>query len=385
MSRQQSPKTASDLSGCTILVVDDIEVNVELMEAILGNFYHLAVAYNGKMALDMVGSVRPDLILLDVMMPNMDGYEVCRRLKANKGTQDIPIIFITALGEEGDETKGLELGAVDYITKPFKPVIVKNRIRNQLELKRHRDELEKLVQERTQELALSQEVAFESLATLAEYRDPETGGHIRRTQYYVKILAEHLQDHPRFCNLLDDATVKSLWKSAPLHDIGKVGVPDRILLKNGKLTHEEFEEMKKHPIYGRDAIRASVKKIGSTPFLEIAQELIYSHHEKWDGSGYPERLKGDDIPVSGRIMAIVDVYDALISKRVYKPSFPHRKAVEIIMKSRETHFDPDIVDAFAELQNHLRKIALQNADHQEERENLSQELKSGSFSLIAPF
>jgi putative two-component system response regulator len=374
MSRQQSPKFTSDLSNCTILVVDDTEVNIDLMQAMLGNLYNLVIARNGEMALDMVESVMPDLILLDVMMPNMDGYEVCRRLKADEATLDIPIIFITALIEEGDETKGLKLGAVDYITKPFKPIIVKNRVRNQLELKRHRDELEELVKERTRELALTQEVAFESLATLAEYRDPETGGHIRRTQHYIKILAERLRHHPRFCELMDDATTELLWKSAPLHDIGKVGVPDHILLKSGKLTPEEFDEMKKHTVYGRDAIQAAVEKIGSTSFLRVAQELIYSHHEKWDGSGYPEGLKGDSIPVAGRLMAIVDVYDALISKRVYKPPFPHKKAVGIIMNDRGTHFDPNVVDAFIELQDDFRKIALHNADYEEEREILSQGL-----------
>ncbi len=371
---QKPSHSLSDRPKCTILVVDDTEVNIELMEAMLGNMYHIVIAYDGKTALRIVESVKPELILLDVMMPDMDGYEVCRRLKANEMTQHIPVIFITALSGEEDETKGFKLGAVDYITKPFKPIIVKTRVRNQLDLKRHRDKLEELVKERTRELALTQEATFESLATLAEYRDPETGGHIRRTQYYIKILAERLQRHPRFHNVLDEETIELLRKSAPLHDIGKVGVPDHILLKHGKLTPAEFDEMKKHTVYGRDAIQVAVEKIGSTSFLRLAQELIYSHHEKWDGSGYPEGLRGEMIPMPGRLMAIVDVYDALISKRVYKPPFSHEKAIRIIINDRGIHFDPDVVDAFLELQETFREIALQNMDYEEERVLLSQGL-----------
>lgn len=362
-----------NVSDCTILVVDDTEVNIDLMVAILGDEYDVSVALDGKTALELANTVSPDLVLLDIMMPGMNGYDVCRHLKANEATRAIPVIFITALSGEGDEAKGLELGAVDYITKPFKPAIVKNRVRNHLELKRHRDHLEELVRERTEEVLLTQEVAFESLATLAEYRDPETGGHIRRTQNYIKVLAQQLQKLPRFEPYLDRPTVELIYKSAPLHDIGKVGVPDNILLKPGKLTPEEFEEMKKHTIYGRDAIRAAERKMGSTSFLRFARKIAYSHHEKWDGSGYPEGLKGDAIPISGRLMALVDVYDALISKRVYKPPFPHKKAVSIILEGKGTHFDPDIVDAFQELEDTFRQIAFKYADYDEERSNLSEE------------
>ena len=362
-----------DVSECTILVVDDTEVNIDLMVAILDKEYEVSVALNGKTALELVDTAPPDLVLLDIMMPGMNGYEVCRRLKANEATRSIPVIFITALSGEGDEAKGLELGAVDYITKPFKPAIVKNRVRNHLELKRHRDHLEELVRERTEEVLLTQEVAFESLASLAEYRDPETGGHIRRTQNYIKILAQHLRRLPRFERFLDGATVELIYKSAPLHDIGKVGVSDNILLKPGKLTPEEFDEMKKHTIYGRDAIWAAERKMGSTSFLRFAREIAYSHHEKWDGSGYPEGLEGDSIPISGRLMALVDVYDALISKRVYKPPFPHKKAVSIIAEGRGTHFDPDIVEAFLALEAEFRQIAFEHADYDEERSNLSED------------
>ena len=362
------------MSESTILLVDDTEVNINLVMAILSDEYDISVALDGKTALELADCVQPDLILLDIMMPGMDGYEVCRRIKANEATQNIPIIFITALNDEGYETRGLELGAVDYITKPFKPIIVKTRVKNHLELKRHRDHLEELVKERTQELALTQEVAFESLATLAEYRDPETGGHIRRTQNYIKILAEYLQNHSRFKGFLDEKTIELVYKSAPLHDIGKVGVPDKILLKPGKLTYEEFEEMKKHTIYGRDAIRVAEQKIGTNSFLRFAGEIAYSHHERWDGAGYPEGLRGEEIPVSGRLMALVDVYDALISKRVYKPPFPHHKAIAIIREERGTHFDPEIADAFLELAERFRTIAIEHIDYEEEREVLMQNI-----------
>ncbi len=361
-----------DISKSTILVVDDTEVNINLMVAILGDEYDVSGVLDGKSALELTEEVRPDLVLLDIMMPGINGYDVCRHLKENEATRTIPVIFITALSGEGDEAKGLELGAVDYITKPFKPAIVKNRVRNHLELKRHRDHLEELVRERTEEVLLTQEVAFESLATLAEYRDPETGGHIRRTQNYIKTLAQYLRDLPRFEAYLDKSTVELIYKSAPLHDIGKVGVSDNILLKPGKLTPEEFEEMKKHTIYGRNAIRAAERKMGSTSFLRFAGEIAYSHHEKWDGSGYPEGLDGDDIPISGRLMALVDVYDALISKRVYKPPFPHKKAVSIIAEGRGTHFDPDLVEAFLALASEFRQIAFEHADYDEERRTLGE-------------
>jgi putative two-component system response regulator len=303
-------------------------------------------------------------------MPEMDGYEVCRRLKADESTSQIPIIFITALVDEEDEAKGLSMGAVDYLTKPINPELVRARVRNHLELKLYQDHLENLVKERTRRLALTQAVTIESLATLAEYRDPETGGHIKRTQNYVKVLAVHLKDHPRYRDELNDDIIDLLYLSAPLHDLGKVGVPDHILLKVGKLTDDEFEEMKKHTVYGHDALLITEQKLGEDTFLRYAREIAYTHQEKWDGSGYPSGLKGDEIPLSGRLMALADVYDALISKRVYKPPFPHEKAVEIIIEGRDQHFDPDLVDAFVELQETFRNIALTFADYEEERQML---------------
>ncbi|MCK5070194.1 MAG: response regulator [Desulfocapsa sp.] len=361
-----------DLSGCTVLIVDDVESNIDILIETLDGEYEISVAMDGESALESVEVEIPDLILLDIMMPGMNGYEVCRALKENPATKDIPVIFLTAMIDEANEEKGLMLGAVDYITKPFSPELVQARVHNQLELKVHKDNLDFLVQERTKQVELTQEVTIESMGTLAEYRDPETGGHIQRTKKYVKILAQHLQLHPKFCDFLDDATIEILYQSAPLHDIGKVGVPDGILLKNGRLTVEEFEVMKKHAVYGREVIAISEKRLGQDSFLRHACIIAGSHHEKWDGSGYPDGLKGDGIPIQGRIMAIADVYDALISKRPYKEPLRHKDAVKIITEGRGAHFDPDMADAFLELEDEFRKIALAYADFDEERERLSE-------------
>ncbi len=354
-----------------VLLVDDNTTNLQLLhETLDGLGYKLLIAKNGQTALAIVQKAAPSLILLDIMMPEMDGYEVCRRLKADKNTTHIPVIFITALADDEDEAKGLGMGAVDYITKPINPELVRARVHNHLELKRHQDHLEKLVAERTRRLALTQAVTIESLATLAEYRDPETGGHIKRTQNYVKALAVHLKDHQRFRSELNDEIIDLLYLSAPLHDIGKVGVRDNVLLKPGPLTDEEFVEMKKHTIYGEEALRITEQKLGEDSFLKSAREIAYTHQEKWDGSGYPQGLNGEDIPLSGRLMALADVYDALISKRVYKPPFTHEKAVAIIVEGKGKHFDPDIVDAFLELEDTFRNIALTFADFDEERQML---------------
>lgn len=226
------------------------------------------------------------------------------------------------------------------------------------------------LKEAEEEIALTQDVTIESMGTLAEYRDPETGGHIKRTRSYIRLLATHLLDHPKYKETLDEATIELLYKSAPLHDIGKVAIPDNILLKAGKLTDEEFAIMKKHTNYGTEVIAVQEEKLGIDSFLHLAREIAATHQEKWDGTGYPEGLKGEEIPVSGRLMALADVYDALISKRVYKPPFPHKKAVEIISKGKGSHFDPDMVEAFLELEDEFRKIALEHADFDEERENL---------------
>ncbi|HJO92072.1 MAG TPA: two-component system response regulator [Victivallales bacterium] len=359
-----------DISNCIVLIVDDTETNIDILVDTLEDSYELRVAMDGETALKDVKEYPPDIILLDIMMPGMDGYEVCAKLKSDGETSNIPIVFLTAMSEENDEEKGLELGAIDYITKPFSPKLVKSRVKNHLELKMYQDKLEELVKERTKELRQTQEVVIESMANLAEYRDPETGGHIQRTKNYVKLLAEKLKNHPKFAEYLDEKSIELLYQSAPLHDIGKIAIPDEVLLKPGKLTDEEFDLMKRHTVYGKNAIQTSEKKLGKNSFLIYAREMAETHQEKWDGSGYPCGLKRNEIPISGRLMALADVYDALISKRVYKPSFSHKKAVDIIKESKDKHFDPDIVDAFLEIENEFRKIAYEFADCEEEKNNL---------------
>ena len=345
----------------TILIVDDTPENIDILNGILGAEYKIKVALNGKKALELAANSfsPPDLILLDIMMPVMDGYDVCRRLKSSRLTQAIPVIFISALDEVMDETKGFEVGAVDYIAKPISPPIVRARVRTHLALYDQNRILEERVRERTRELVLTQDVTIFSLASLVELRDHETGVHILRTQRYIRLLAESLISNPRFCEVLNQETVETLFKSSPLHDIGKVAVPDYILHKPGKLTPDEFEQMKKHTVYGRDAILQAERALGdiNSSFLHTAREIAYSHHEKWDGSGYPEGVAGDEIPVSGRLMAVADVYDALTTRRVYKEAFSHEKAVEIIRGERGRHFDPDIVDAFLTFQDQFAVIA----------------------------
>jgi len=354
-----------------ILIVDDTPANIKIMAEMLRRDYDLSVATDGPQALELAVTEPPDLVLLDIMMPGMDGYEVCRRLKADEATAQAPIIFVTAMAGEEDEAKGLDLGAVDYVTKPFRPSLVKSRVRNHLELKRHRDHLEDLVRERTRELALTKEVTIDTLADLAETRDPETGGHIKRTKNYVRALARRLRREPDYTVHLPEETIELLYLSAPLHDIGKVGVPDAILLKPGKLTDEEMVEMRKHTTYGAAALRGAMAKLGENSFLRLAQEVAYSHHEKWEGTGYPNALAGEHIPLSGRLMAVADIYDALVSRRCYKPPYPQDKTLKIMADCKATFFDPVIADCFMDIQDEFRRIALEYADFDDERQELA--------------
>ncbi|MBI3446892.1 MAG: two-component system response regulator [Magnetospirillum sp.] len=354
-----------------VLVVDDTPDNLKLMSGLLKDLYRVKIANGGEKALSIANSeMPPDLILLDIMMPDMDGYEVCRRLKAGRATRDIPVIFLTAMTATEDEEMGLKLGAVDYITKPISPATVLARVETHLKLKASADflrdkseYLESEVARRTREISAIQDVTILAMASLAETRDSDTGNHIRRTQHYVRALALKLKDHPRFANALDDGVIDMLFKSAPLHDIGKVGIPDKILLKPGRFEPDEFEIMKTHTILGRDAIEHAEQSLGTpVAFLAMAKEIAYAHQEKWDGSGYPLGIGGDDIPVSARLMAVADVYDALISRRVYKDGMPHAKAVGIIRDGGGSHFDPDIVEAFLTLEEEFMAIANRFAD-----------------------
>lgn len=356
----------------TVLVIDDIPENLTLMYQLLKDDYKVKGANSGERGLMLAETANPDLILLDIMMPEIDGYQVCEKLKSNPTTSDIPIIFLTAKAERVDEQKGLKLGAVDYITKPINPEIVKARVSTHVTLKMASDTLkgknqilEQEVERRTNEalrqkeqLHAIQDVAFYAMVSLAETRDNETGNHIKRTQAYIKRLAEQLRKSTRYVSELNDEFIDLLYKSAPLHDIGKIGIPDTILLKEGPLTHDEFQVMKTHTTIGYEAIK-NAEKVSDQPmkFLTVAKEIAYSHHERWDGKGYPLGLVGEQIPLSARLMAIADVYDALISKRVYKPAFTHLDAVNIILSGKGTQFDPTIIEAFAEITDELDAIA----------------------------
>ena len=363
-----------ELVNRTILIVDDAPENLTVLGEVLAPHFRVRAANSGSRALRIAASEpRPDLILLDIVMPEMDGYAVLERLRADPATRDLPVIFVTAMDAVADEEKGLQLGAVDYITKPIQPAIVLARVRAHLELKQARDWLkdqnaflELEVAKRMRENIEVQDVSIRALARLAEVRDPETGNHLLRTQGYVRTLAEHLRAHPRFAAALTPRMIGILAKSAPLHDIGKVGIPDHILLKPGKLTPEEWVVMKTHAKLGSDAIEAAERDAEhAIEFLATAKEIAHWHHEKWDGSGYPDGLAGEAIPVSARLMALADVFDALISKRVYKEPMSVEKATQVIIEGRATHFDPAVVDAYLAGQATFVDIARRYADTDE--------------------
>ena len=339
----------------TILIVDDEPTNLSLLTHLLRPEYQVRAANSGENALAaVVSEPKPDLVLLDVMMPGMDGYAVLGRLRNDPATVNIPVVFLTALAGASDEERGLLLGAADYITKPIKPVVLLARVRTQLEAKQARDWLhdrnlllEAEVSSRMAENDLTQLISIRALAHLAETRDNETGYHIKRTQAYVHVLAVHLRQHPRFAGFLNQHNIDLVTRSAPLHDIGKVGIPDSILHKPGPLTPAEWKIMKTHAKLGSDAIeRAESDTEKPLAFLILGKEIAHWHHEKWDGSGYPDGLAGESIPVSARLMAVADVFDALISVRVYKPALSFAKSREIIAEGRGTHFDPDVCEAF---------------------------------------
>ncbi len=359
------------LTRATLLIVDDSTENLYVLSELLRPHYRVLAATSGETALGIAGrQPRPDLILLDVMMPGLDGYEVLARLHASAATRDIPVIFLTALADAQSEEHGLQLGAADYLTKPIMPTVVLARVRSQLLAKQARDwmqnqnnVLEAEVSRRMAENDLTQQVSIQALAHLAEIRDPETGNHLRRTQGYVRRLALRLRRHPRFVATLTKRFINLMVRSAPLHDIGKVGIPDHILLKPGKLTADEWTVMKTHAKLGSDAIELAERDIKMPlEFLVLAKEITHWHHEKWDGSGYPDGLAGDAIPVSARLMAVANVFDALISARVYKGAMTIEEARAIIAQGRGQHFDPDMVDAFlADFPNFVA-IARRNMD-----------------------
>jgi putative two-component system response regulator len=355
----------------TILAVDDDPESLRLIAELLRDNYHVRVANSAEQAMHATDlEPKPDLILLDVIMPGMDGYELCRRLRAQAHTRDTPILFLTVRSNVADEERGFAAGGVDYLAKPISPPILLARVRTHIKLKGAADFLkdqnaflQEEIHRRLVQMSTIQDVAIVALASLAETRDNDTGNHVRRTQYYVELLANRLRSHVRFAPLLTEDNIELIYKSAVLHDVGKVGIPDHILLKPGKLTPDEFEIMKTHTVLGHNAIQSAERLLDApNDFLRFGREIALSHHECWDGKGYPEGLAGEVIPVSARLMAVADVYDALISRRPYKEPFSHDEAVAIIGEERGRKFDPDITDAFLGCREDFRQIALQYAD-----------------------
>jgi len=339
----------------TILIVDDNPENLTVLGELLRERYSVRAANSGPRALQLAHKAPvPDMILLDVMMPGMSGYEVIEQLRAAPETRDIPVIFTTAMNAIEDEQRGLVLGAVDYLTKPLRPAIVLARINTHLELKRAREQLQRdnaaleaEVARRMQQNQAVQDLTIRALARLAETRDNETGNHILRTQAYVEALARLAQAHPRFAAQLDEHAIALAAKSAPLHDIGKVGIPDHVLLKPGRLDADEWALMQQHARLGADAIARAVADMAQPiDFLACAQQIALHHHERWDGLGYPDGLAGDAIPLPARLMALADVFDAMISRRVYKPPMPFAAVREAMAAQRGKHFDPDLLDCF---------------------------------------
>jgi putative two-component system response regulator len=350
-----------------ILIVDDTPANLQILSDMLRERgYKVRPVSSGKLALQAAIASPPDLILLDITMPELDGYEVCERLKAQDSLKNIPVIFISALHETMDKVRAFSVGGVDYLTKPFQIEEVEARIAThlklrtcQVDLERHNHHLQLLVMEQVKEISEAQLATILALAKLAECRDEETGNHILRVQRYCRALAKKLAENGVFGTVIDDQFIENIFHASPMHDIGKVAVPDSILLKPGKLTEEEFEIMKKHSSIGANALAAVLEKYPNV-FVQMGMELAGSHHERWDGSGYPHGVAGDKIPLSGRITMLADQYDALRNARPYKPPFDAAKTYAIITEGDERtkpcHFDPRILEAFTSIRSIFEKI-----------------------------
>lgn len=354
----------------TVLVVDHSRQEAQWMTEVLSPSYRVITASDGVQALRLCQQAPPDLVLADVTLPDPDGYELSCCLQADSATCGIPVIYLTSKADFANDQLGIDWGAASFILRPLHPRLLLARLRAHFVEAAHtaslwvdNEYLEAQVQRRVQQVSAMKNMTILALATLAEVRDIDTANHLKRTQNYVLALGSYLVRHPRFAAALGGDRVQTLYQCAPLHDIGKVGIPDRILLKQGSLTPEEFDVMKTHPRLGLDAINAvqSQADLG-LDFLTVAKEIVFSHHEKWDGSGYPQGLAGEAIPVSARLMALADVYDALISRRVYKPGFTHEQASALIQKQRGLHFDPAVVDAFVTLGEVFQGIAKRYAD-----------------------
>ncbi|QHI71328.1 HD domain-containing phosphohydrolase [Aminipila terrae] len=353
-----------------ILIVDDNRSNIKIAQTILEKDYRVGAALSGRKALQFLSLAVPDLILLDINMPQMSGFEVMEALQQNEKWKNIPIIFLTANAEPQIEAKCFKMGAVDFISKPFVPEVIRNRINRTLELQAYRKNLEDAVRHQSkqilqqaeelahkqQELMSIQQEVIIGMANLIEGRDDSTGGHIKRTSQYVELIARSLRDKGKFTDILSDEYIENLCKAAPMHDIGKICISDIILKKPGGLTEEEFEIMKKHAEQGGNVISSTMAKIEKKEFVDIAFDIATYHHEKWNGNGYPQGLTQENIPLSARIMAVADVFDALVSKRCYKEAMDSEEAFKIIEASSGTHFDPEIAKVFIELRNNIEEI-----------------------------
>ena len=367
----------------TLLIVDDDATNLAVLASTLKPRYRVRAAKDGAGALRAAASEpTPDLILLDVMMPELDGFGVLQRLKSDPKTRGIPVIFVTALGEDTDEERGLALGAVDFLTKPIRPLVVLARVQTHLALEQARTRLEAQnawleseVQRRIRDNLMIQDVSLSIIVGLVETRDAETGDHTLRTRAYVDALGRRLQRDPRFAAAVEPAALTTMVKASPLHDIGKIGIPDAILLKPGPLTPAEFEIMKTHARIGGDAISHAIARVTGVglsgrydrmpealDFLETARQMARWHHEKWAGGGYPDNLSGEAIPVCARLMGIADMFDALTTKRCYKAAMPTPDAVNLVTKASGTQFDPRVVEAFLAVAEDFAAIALRYAD-----------------------
>jgi len=340
-----------------ILVVDDVPANLTLLTAMLKEKGHrVRPVPDGKLALKAVENEPPDLILLDITMPEMDGFEVCRRLKQDMRFQDIPIIFISALTETLDKVKAFGSGGVDYVTKPFQFDEVEARVETHLKLHRYQSQLEELVEKQVKEISDSQVSTIFALSKLSESRDKETGEHLERVQSYCKMLAEKLSREKPYNSIITASFIHNIFNASPLHDIGKVAIPDNVLLKPGKLTTEEFEIMKTHSLIGAETMKAVYDMYRNNAFINMGITIARSHHERWDGAGYPDGLKGEDIPLAARIMALADVYDALRSNRCYKEAIARDLSCKIIEDSSGTQFDPALVKTFLALEDSFDRI-----------------------------
>ena len=353
-----------------ILIVDDQVANLQVLSEILKSKGHkVRPVPSGRLGLGAAEHNPPDLILLDIMMPEMDGYEVCRRLKTHVALCQIPIIFISALDDTAAKIKGFKAGGVDYITKPFQAEEVLARVDAQLTLQRMRRELEQhnrhledLVREKVREISDSQLATILALSKLAESRDDVTGKHIDRTRIFCKIMAEELLNNPRYAREVTETFIETIFQVSPLHDVGKVGIADNILLKPGKLTLEEFEIMKTHVLIGARTLQTVYEQYPQNAFINMGIDLARSHHEKWNGDGYPDRMRGETIPLSARIMAVADVYDALRYSRPYKEAFSHEKSRDIILEEAGQHFDPAVVEGFVASEAKFIEICRQMDD-----------------------